>query len=358
MLTIDPDDASTSSAVVCTPVTMAPTLDAQHDTCKGAASGRCGFPGCPLPEKHAGMHQCNDASFDTRKRCRRVGQNKVTLEPSPPRPLFHLLDLVPELCFSPDPPHGVCWPPDAAARFGNSLCCARGIELTSVPLGELREDLIGRRKVLPWGSARSSVLSRSRKKLIWLDSQHSAEHFMLTGPNAAPRSKLAEELHAAGDGCGESICGFELADELRQIFKVEDPPLAFQPNFAHSDFPMHYDIPGSDGFGRTVVTLNVKESATIIIDEVLDHPESRWRFVLKPGDAWAMRGYARERCTHGVSVGLALTTACKAGCRACRISLNLRCGTHSEEEAQGIERLWIPHGRPLAETQQHGNSIR
>ena len=74
-----------------------------------------------------------------------------------------------------------------------------------------------------------------------------------------------------------------------------------------------------------VLTINVKESATIIIEETIDHPGSQWSFALQPGDTWAMRGYARERCAHGVSVGVSLSKPCEAGCTSCRISLNLRC---------------------------------
>ena len=211
---------------------------------------------------------------------------------------------------------------------------------------------------------------------------------MLQGPNAAPRSKLAEELDASGNAI-DTLCHTALAEELRAAFKVAEPPLAFQPNFAHSDFPMHYDCPGSDGFGtrrrgferallrrmapamckaqtppalrrspssarvtccprpmlgvcagRTVLTLNVKEGATILVEESLDQPGCRWKFALAPGDAWAMRGYARERCAHGVSVGYALTTPCEAGCRECRVSLNLRCGAHTADEAERIEAEW------------------
>lgn len=103
---------------------------------------------------------------------------------------------------------------------------------------------------------------------------------------------------------------------------------------------MHYDIPGGEGFGKCIITLNVKERATIVVEEALDHPGNRWQFTLEPGDAWGMRGYARERCLHGVSVGFALSKPCEAGCRSCRISLNLRCGEHSTEEVARICQLW------------------
>jgi hypothetical protein len=108
------------------------------------------------------------------------------------------------------------------------------------------------------------------------------------------------------------------------MFHIDDEPIAFQANYTHSDLPLHYDVPGSDGFGRCVLTVNVKETATIIIEETVDHPQSRWCFPLRPGNTWAMRGYARERCAHGVSVGVSLNEACEAGCTSCRISLNLR----------------------------------
>ena len=105
---------------------------------------------------------------------------------------------------------------------------------------------------------------------------------------------------------------------------------------------MHYDVPGGEGFGKSIVTLNVKEPATIVIEESLLHPGCRWQFTLRPGDAWAMTGYARECCEHGVSVGFSLNMPCEAGCRRCRISLNLRCGEHSLEEANRITQMWEP----------------
>ena len=75
---------------------------------------------------------------------------------------------------------------------------------------------------------------------------------------------------------------------------------------------------------------------------IRDRPECRWQFRLEPGDAYALRGgYARERCAHGVSIGCAAVgMQCKVGCRACRISLNLRCGLHSPDEVAAISNAW------------------
>ena len=39
-------------------------------------------------------------------------------------------------------------------------------------------------------------------------------------------------------------------------------------------------------------------------------------------------------------MGIAVPTPCTAGCRACRVSLNLRCGAHDEGEVAEIERDW------------------
>ena len=83
---------------------------------------------------------------------------------------------------------------------------------------------------------------------------------MLSGPNAAPRSKLDAEL-ASTDA--PAVLDAALAASLTQAFNIDEAPLAFQPNFTHSDFPLHYDIPGSDGFGQCIVTLNVKEEVRV-----------------------------------------------------------------------------------------------
>ena len=60
-------------------------------------------------------------------------------------------------------------------------------------------------------------------------------------------------------------------------------------------------------------------------------------------------GYVRERCAHGVSIGCpALGTYCEQGCRGCRISLNLRCGLHTQEQAMAIQRVWQEEPQPTA----------
>ena len=76
-----------------------------------------------------------------------------------------------------------------------------------------------------------------------------------------------------------------------------------------------------------------------MIEETLDAGRRRWHFELSPGDVWAIRGYARERCLHGVRCRR-LCEPCGVGCRACRISLNLRCGEYSQEEARRVIDAW------------------
>jgi len=152
-------------------------VDVHPDSIKGAWYGMCGFPGCLLPDRHAGLHQTPEPCG---KRRRIGAQRDVSatdgdnqrrdLAPrrsspsatAPRRLLYRSLETIPELRFSDTAPYGVSWPPDAAARFKNSLCCVRGLALQSVSLDALREELIGQSKVLPWGSAKSSVQSRSR----------------------------------------------------------------------------------------------------------------------------------------------------------------------------------------------------
>ena len=148
---------------------LPPDSEQQMDvpsTYRPAPPGRCSFPGCSLREKHAGLHLADPDLPEKRKRqpqCFAQSSKPRTMRV--PRPLFTSSSHIPELRFADTAPFGVVWPPDAAARFGSSLCCARSVKM-SVPLHRLTEDLIQCPKHLPWGSARSQILSLSRKKMM------------------------------------------------------------------------------------------------------------------------------------------------------------------------------------------------
>ena len=349
-----------------------------EDRANLSIAGICSFPGCALREKHAGLHECK--VFDSRRKRARTSRGTMVRDDGDgdgddsdgdddtrssssrdilfwPCGIGGLLNgATGVLGFSERPPYGVISPPEAAAILGESLCCMRGA-LRGDRLHALTEELIGSPKLLPWGYTGSAAMTRSRKKMIWLDAsaRMRAEELLSHGPNAVPRSELAAAMDAdTAASTTSSICDTSLAEELAASFGVRAPPIAFQPNYAHSDFPMHYDVPDSDGFGEAIITLNVKEAATVLIDETLDRPEHRWQLPLNPGDAYCLRGYARERCSHGVAVGFALDTACQPGCRQCRISLNLRCGVHRHEDAQRIQRYWLDETAVEATSTQHG----
>ena len=164
------------------------------------------------------------------------------------------------LKFSDKPPYGVVAPPSAAQTLGSSLCCARAV-VVGAQLSQLQEALIALPKVVAWGDYSSPKHRRSRRKFAWLDgSARSRLEPALISPNAAnPTTASALREDEASMASLQAACPPWLATQLAAPFGVSDTPLAFQPNFQHDDFPLHYDDPASDGFGRTIVTLNAKE---------------------------------------------------------------------------------------------------
>ena len=104
---------------------------------------------------------------------------------------------------------------------------------------------------------------------------------------------------------------------------------------AHLDWPLH------EGFGRVIVTVAMRGSATILLiagdegDEGKEDDEVQqpaWRFHLNQGECYVLSGRARNRCLHAVLADDADGT---------RESLNLRFGIHSAEEAEEeITRFW------------------
>ena len=89
-------------------------------------------------------------------------------------------------------------------------------------------------------------MARSRKRFVWLDhfrmrdgGRQRAEALLLSGPNAAPREALKEDMDASSALADKLLsCSQASAEVLARSFHFEEPPLAFQPNFAHSDFPV------------------------------------------------------------------------------------------------------------------------
>ena len=117
---------------------------------------------------------------------------------------------------------------------------------------------------------------------------------------------------------------------------------------AHLDAPLH------EGFGKVIVTVAIRGSATILLigkgdddndyeraNKNIDLDESSdlnlqpaWKFHLKEGEAYVLSGNVRNVCLHAV-------LANDDGIGGNRESLNLRFGLHSIEEAEhDIKRHW------------------
>ena len=111
---------------------------------------------------------------------------------------------------------------------------------------------------------------------------------------------------------------------------------------AHLDAPLH------EGFGKVIVTVAIRGSATILLigkgedeedDEEDDEDSDRllqpaWKFHLKEGEVYMLSGNARNMCLHAV-----LADNDDSGGN--RESLNLRFGIHSVDEAEMcIKRHW------------------
>jgi hypothetical protein len=119
---------------------------------------------------------------------------------------------------------------------------------------------------------------------------------------------------------------------------------------AHLDAPLH------EGFGKVIVTVAIRGSATILLigkgdddddeeeeDCVEDEDEksdqqlrAAWKFQLNGGEAYVLSGSARNICLHAV-----LANDGGNGSGDDRESLNLRFGIHSTEKAEkDIKRHW------------------
>ena len=98
---------------------------------------------------------------------------------------------------------------------------------------------------------------------------------------------------------------------------------------AHLDAPLH------EGFGKIIVTVAIRGSATILLIANGEQGEQpSWSFHLKEGEAYVLSGNVRNICLHAV-------LADSTGSRSNRESLNLRFGIHTVEEAEmTIRKHW------------------
>jgi len=149
-----------------------------------------------------------------------------------------------------------------------------------------------------------------------------------TVPNAVRVAKdLCSAINPARAGLDPStVC----ADEL----------IAYQTNLhngaqhlaAHLDWPLH------EGFGRVIVTVAIRGSATILlisgstVGEGDDQVQPAFRFHLREGEAYVLSDNARNKTLHAVLADDVGGT---------RESLNLRFGIHTDKEAEEqITRHW------------------
>jgi len=127
--------------------------------------------------------------------------------------------------------------------------------------------------------------------------------------------------------------------------------IAYQTNLHNGakHLAAHLDAPLHEGFGKVIVTVAIRESATILLigkgddsddDEDTENEDEKsdrgkqpaWKFHLKEGEAYVLSGNVRNTCLHAVLAD---------GSGGERQSLNLRFGLHTIKEADNdIKRHW------------------
>ena len=136
--------------------------------------------------------------------------------------------------------------------------------------------------------------------------------------------------------------------------------IAYQTNLHNGakHLAAHLDAPLHEGFGKVIVTVAIRGSATILLigkgadddddddDDCAEDEDEKsneqlqpaWKFQLNEGEAYVLSGNARNICLHAV---LANDGGSGSGSGGDRESLNLRFGIHSTEEAEkDIKRHW------------------
>jgi hypothetical protein len=95
--------------------------------------------------------------------------------------------------------------------------------------------------------------------------------------------------------------------------------IAAQPNLHNGRelLPMHFDHPSKDGFGVIIVTISIRGSGLILLQD--SQGEQRLAMPLQAGEAYMLADQARDACVHGVLTDMG---------KDHRESLNLRFGLH------------------------------
>jgi hypothetical protein len=119
---------------------------------------------------------------------------------------------------------------------------------------------------------------------------------------------------------------------------TSDELIVYQPNLHNGaqHLASHLDHPLYEGFGKVIVTIAMKGSATILLISGESEDQPAWRFHLNEGECYVLSDRARNRCLHAV-----LADDDEDGGKCTRESLNLRFGLHTPREAeQEILRFW------------------
>ena len=149
-----------------------------------------------------------------------------------------------ELRFSTAWPFGVVDPPAAASSLSGSLCCVRSA-LKGEELLALQAQLVAAPVRAPWGDPTDLEMSKSQRSLLYIHTDAAALASM--GANGVPPAALNNR-----NAC---LLG-NIADDIAELLAIQDEPLmALQANYQHTNFPLHYDIPRQDGFGKSIATV-------------------------------------------------------------------------------------------------------
>ena len=240
-----------------------------------------------------------------------------------------------QLQFREVPPYDVIGPPLAKERLSSSLRCARSL-VSGEALRGLQDELTSLPRDFKWGT--KSYNWKSRRNYLFL--KESVLGGIQRGEDGVGEDTWTDVMTSITEAEGRlQFCTRSLGEGLRDRMLIEaDELLGAQGNYQHEDYSFHRDEPDGDGFGKHVLTVNVRGTGTVIIEDVHVPPGSRSRrqqvnhfvFYLNEGDVWAMPGnhphsHTRCQCRHGLPHST-INTACEQGCTACRMSLNFRFG--------------------------------
>ena len=264
-----------------------------------------------------------------------------------------------ELHFRPGPPYDVIAPKDALDRIGPSLRVARSL-IPNETLAQLQNEVHMLPRSLPWGSDTDKTLHISRRAFLFCDGD--AMRGVSMGVDGISDWKHFKEANERAAKAAEHHTALkpELARWMHKLMCLEPSNFrGLNVNFQHGDYPFHKDLHEGDGFGRDIVTANVRGDGVVIIEEPACRERgakkkrtrpTHWFFRLSPGDVWAMPGedngynYVRWHCRHGLP-HQEIKTACKPGCSECRVSINFRYGRVEDEEGIDSGR-WLKSQEP------------